>query len=141
MTNNEYVSFDIYEINYIVKNIHTGVAAENTMLVKADTYEEARAHLFDTIENDTYKILAHIIRNRVVWKKKEIGSPSDGMPVMCVKSSPLNTPNRGIIGTKYFIKKSSIYIDPDGDVYGELYDDNALTEHMSNVRLDRFISI
>lgn len=141
MTNNEYVSFDIYEINYIIKNTHTGIAVENTMLVKAETYEEAKKHLFDTIENDTYQIISHTIRNRVVWKKKETGPSFDGMPVICTKESAMKLPKRGVLGEKYFIKRSSIYIDPDGDIYGELYEDNALTEYMANVQLKRFISI
>lgn len=65
----------------------------------------------------------------------------EAMPVMCIKQSPLGAYHRGIKGGKYFIKRSSIYMDPDGTAYGQLYEDNELTELKANVRLDRFMSI
>lgn len=65
----------------------------------------------------------------------------EAMSVMCIKSSPLDTYHRGVKGEKYFINRSSIYMDPDGTAYGQLYEDNELTEYLANVRLDRFMSI
>lgn len=65
----------------------------------------------------------------------------EAMAVVCMKNSAFNTPSRGVKGEKYFIKRSTIYMDPDGTAYGQLYNDNELTECMSNVRLDRFMSI
>lgn len=65
----------------------------------------------------------------------------EAMPVMCLKHTALGAYHRGIKGEKYFIKRSSIYMDPDGTAYGQLFEDNELTKYMANVRLDRFMSI
>lgn len=65
---------------------------------------------------------------------------SDLMPVMCIKERK-GFPQSGVKGEKYFIQRSSIYMDPDGTPYGTLFEDNEGTMLMTNVRLDRFMSI
>lgn len=63
----------------------------------------------------------------------------EAMAVVCIKANKFSY--NGVEGEKYFIKRSSIYMDPEGTAYGQLYEDVELTEFMANVRLDRFMSI
>lgn len=61
----------------------------------------------------------------------------DFMPVICIKSGKYY--NHGEEGKKYFIDRTSIYIDNDGDAYGILY--NETKDPLANICLKRFMSI
>lgn len=142
-TTNKNVTFSrssVYEATYTFEDCNTGISSETNMFIKADTFEAAKNHLFTAVENNHIKILGYKIQLRTVWKMEDGTVPfSDLMPVICLKSSI--SPNRGVKGEKYFIKRSSIYMDSDGTAYGQLYNDNEGKKLMGQIRLDRFMSI
>lgn len=59
------------------------------------------------------------------------------MPVVCIKSGKNYI--QGKEGEKYFIDRTSIYIDMDGDAYGILY--SSTKQPLANILLKRFMSI
>lgn len=138
----KFIKKSIYEVSYTVKNVRLNTQTDSTIFIEAKSIEQAKLHVFEAVENDTYRIMSWKITQKTLWKKKEEdGIPwSDLMPVVCIKERK-NYPQGGVKGEKYFIQRSSIYMDPDGTAYGTLFEDNKGTMIMLNVRLDRFMSI
>lgn len=60
------------------------------------------------------------------------------MKVMCIQERQGGIPDETKVGEIYYVDRDSIYLDSDGDAYGEVFADKERHILLGNKRLNRF---